>query len=647
MQPPQYAFCSKRAFFAMNMTSSPATPVGSRLTRIPLPAQLLLLVGLLAVAVYLWSAAWRAERFYAHATLSQLQAEAARHPDDPRVLHYLALRLQEAGRSKEALDAALHAAECAPSDEEAYLMAAAFAGRLHGDQSAFDILTEFVRHKPDSARIHRALALLYQKNGAHERAFAEATRTTELDPKDASAFRICADEALVMHKVDSAETSARRAVALAPADYRSQLTLAAVLDWTGHAAEAREAAEAAVRAAPAKGETHLSLGGLLHRQNRPEEALGELTEAARLMPGVGAPQREIGRVQLALGHYREARAALEKARDALPEDRTVAWLLASTYKHIGDKNVAAGEEARFAALQKEQAQVADLKLKIDKGLGDKAQLRQKVALLLASQGDVAGARQQYRLLLLSQPDAAAARHRLAALEAVATGKTALAQRETRIAALLDKADQIIGNNQAEHAVIPLQAALKEYPDVADLHNRLGRSLGQASGVEDQAEAELVKATQLEPHRTDLALDAAEMLATNKKTDAAEAEYRRALALTPANAAVRGAFGRFLANERTEPEKNAEGERMLRDLLAADPANADALYGLGTLALTRHDGKAAAGYFETFLAKTGQRDWPDVWFSLARALQLSGESAKAKAARAQYARLTSKRAGAGR
>jgi tetratricopeptide (TPR) repeat protein len=624
----------------MNITTSPpAAPPVSRLARVPLPAQILLLAALVGAAAYLWSAPWRAERFYARATLPQLQAEAARRPDDPRVLHHLALRLQQADRPQEALAAALHAAERAPFDEDAYLMAAAFSGRIHGDQSAFDILGDFVRRNPGAARAHRALALLYQKNGAHERAFDEATKAAAANPKDASAFRIAADEALAMHKTDAAEADARRAVALASDDPQNHLILAAVLDHLGRADDARAAAEAAVKVAPQNGEAHLALGGLLRRQNRHEEALAELTEAARLLPGTGAPTREIGRVQFSLGHYAAARPALERARDALPEDRTTSWLLTETYRRLGDTKAAAGEAQRFAALTAYQDRVEDLKLKINKGIGDEAGLRHELARLLWSHGDLAGARQQYRLLILHQPDAVGNRHQLAALDAVAAGDIVRARREAGIAGLLDKADRAIAANQAEHAVAPLETAIQANPEVADLYDRLGRALGQASGVEDQAEAALVKATKLEPQRTDLALDAAEMLAANKKADAAEAEYRRALALAPNDAQVRGALGRFLANDRPEPEKNIEGERLLQALLATNPANADALYGLGTLALTRGDGKAAAGYFESFLSNTGQRAWPDVWFSLARAYQLSGDAEKAVKARAEYTRLT--------
>ena len=169
---------------------------------------------------------------------------------------------------QEALDAALRAAERAPFDEDAYLMAAAFSGRAHGDQGAFDILNEFARRNPKSARTHRALALLYQKNGAHERAFAEATKATEADATDADSFRIAADEARVKHKTDAAEPNARRAVALAPNDPRTHLTLASVLDIMGRPADARAAAEAAVKAAPQNGEARFFLGDLLRRQKQ-------------------------------------------------------------------------------------------------------------------------------------------------------------------------------------------------------------------------------------------------------------------------------------------------------------------------------------------------------------------------------------------
>ncbi len=625
------------------MTPSPTVaPSASRLARIPLPVQISLLVALLAVAGYLWTAPWRAEQFYAHANLAQLQIEAKRRPDDPRVLHFLALRLQEAGQPQEALNVALRAAERAPSDEDAYLMAAAFAGRVNGNQSAFDILSEFVRRNPHAPKVHRALARLYQKNGAHERAFAEATKAATQDPTDVDAFRIASDEALVMHDAVAAESNARRAVVLTPNDARSYRSLVAVLDRLGRSAEALAAAQKAVQVAPNDGEAHITLGSLLQRQNRHEEALGELAEARRLLPGTPNPLRETGRVQLSLQHYAEARVALEKARDAAPDDRTIAWLLTSTYKRLGDTAAAAREEARFKAIQEYQDRVSDLKLKISKGLQGEAQYRRELASLLALHGDIIGARQQYRLLILHLPDLVSARHELASLEAATRGDEVTATREARIAALLNLVDRAIAANQAERTVPPLEAAIKANPNTADLYNRLGRALGQASGVEEQAEAVLVKATQLEPKRTDLGLDAAEILASNKKIDAAEAEYRRILSLAPTNIELQAALGRFLTTERQEPEKNTEGESVLRKVLTADHANADALFGLGTLSLNRSDGKTAAEYFEAFLSKTGQRQWPDIWFALARAYQLSGNAEKAAKARAEYTRLTEDR-----
>src|SRR5262245_50265413 len=81
-------------------------------------AALPLLAGL---AAYLWTAPLRAEHALEHAPLDELMARSKRDKDNPRVFHYLGMRLRALGQTVPARAAFARAAALDPRDEDAWL----------------------------------------------------------------------------------------------------------------------------------------------------------------------------------------------------------------------------------------------------------------------------------------------------------------------------------------------------------------------------------------------------------------------------------------------------------------------------------------------------------------------------------------------
>lgn len=99
----------------------------------------------------------------------------------------------------------------------------------------------------------------------------------------------------------------------------------------------------------------------------------------------------------------------------------------------------------------------------------------------------------------------------------------------------------------------------------DLIQYYANAPGIVGGGMDKARAQIIALDGLDPARG--ALMSGYVLAREKKTTEAEAEYRRAVSLQPADAAIRWRFGRFLGRTGKKDEAKAE----LREALRLDPA----------------------------------------------------------------------------
>jgi tetratricopeptide (TPR) repeat protein len=163
------------------------------------------------------------------------------------------------------------------------------------------------------------------------------------------------------------------------------------------------------------------------------------------------------------------------------------------------------------------------------------------------------------------------------------------------------------------AVVAGERAVQELPDSSEAHVWLGRAYGQKAmkasifsqmGLAKKCRASFEKAVALDPRSADARVDLIQyyaiapgivgggmdkarievkvldgldpalgalmsgyLLAREKKSVEAEAEYRRAISLKPGDAAIHWRFGRFL--ERSGKKDDAKAE--LREALKLDPA----------------------------------------------------------------------------
>src|SRR5215470_6308161 len=131
--------------------------------------EIALLVLLVAIAVSLWTAPYRAERALRQASFSELVAASKKDSDNPRLFFHLGTRLRSLGQTDPARAAFERAATLDHDHEDTWLAWAATAGALGKDQEAFAVLTAYVQSHPRSARGHLALALFYHEEEALQR----------------------------------------------------------------------------------------------------------------------------------------------------------------------------------------------------------------------------------------------------------------------------------------------------------------------------------------------------------------------------------------------------------------------------------------------------------------------------------------------
>lgn len=364
-----------------------------------------LLFVLLTGSVWLRLAPARLEAALRQASLGELQARVPREEGNARLFYYLGLRYRETNHFDKAYDAFSHAADQDPHDAECWIAAAGMAEILNGDQGAFDILYGFLKNNPRSGPAHLALAKLYQKNQSRKRAYEELRLVTQLMPQDAEAWRLRGVEAHLWGQTAEVEPALRKALALQPDDWRTQINLGDALTLQKRYAEAEAFYQQAARLAPQEAQTHFALGQFLARSgavpDRITEAHADLLRAVELSPNLTEGYLTLGHLDNQAGRWAEARRWLEKARSLAPHQPEIAFELARAYRHLG--------ETAAAKTEAERHQKIELFLETRRVLletlfrEDRPELRLQLARLCAANADAVTARMQYRLYLSRRP----------------------------------------------------------------------------------------------------------------------------------------------------------------------------------------------------------------------------------------------------
>jgi|GEM_PF-2776299 tetratricopeptide (TPR) repeat protein len=605
---------------------------------IPLPSRLLavleagLFLGLVALAVFLWTAPQRQEKRLSSATFPELLEISKREKENPRVFYYLGLRLHQLGHDGPARAALERAATLDTEDEDIWLAWAAVNARFGQDEETFGVLSTYLENHPKSFRAHLALALLYQQIEAHRLAYESAQKASALDPKNTAAYRVMASSALDLRKLADAEGATRRAIALDSQDWRHHYLLGNIQVEDNRLPEALNAYQEAVALSPEEPTALAKLGKLQLATSTDAEgasrAAATLDKSLKANPRQGEAWRELGKAYLRLGQYDKSREALVNAARYAPADEAIAYALRQLAERTGDKAGATKYSAMHERLL--QARMERLRLHSDVWQNPKKpEPRLAFARFLAKEGDWRGAVDNYRRLLslaiipedVKEEATKEARGLLERYPQALVGTPlqlplpeAATTKEVPTPKLLADANEMVKKEKFTEAEQVYKTILARDPESAEAYEGLGL-LYDAQGKIPEAFAALQNAITRNPqlHQAQYALagmyfesgfiDEAAIRMTKvleKVTDRAEywhslglacmrleaeeriqqglVAFRRAMELKPNEAQ----YIRDLAAMEVRARKFVEAEDHFRKALALQPTDLIALHGLATL-----------------------------------------------------------------
>ncbi|MFZ5903257.1 MAG: tetratricopeptide repeat protein [Chloroflexota bacterium] len=199
-----------------------------------------------------------------------------------------------------------------------------------------------MRGKPADSRFHRIQAYLekFCQIGATKsseqaiRVQQIASQVIAVDPNSAWAYRVQGQAGIVLEQWDQALGSLETAVRLSPRDKASQFALGQIYQHQGRQLEARRAYEESLRIDKTQADVAHALGCLLLDAFGKEElklAFDLLEQAAKDTPKNAVYQYGWGRACIAMGNWKSARTAFERAlkldESSTPTRRALANLL--------------------------------------------------------------------------------------------------------------------------------------------------------------------------------------------------------------------------------------------------------------------------------------------------------------------------------
>lgn len=180
--------------------------------------------------------------------------------------------------------------------EYQYKVGLAYYG-LHQYPQAIEQLEAIARRQPSLDRVHFFLGNSYQATGDLERAEAAYRRAIALNAKDASYYSALGQ--LLLKRSDSGTEEAiedlRRALALNPADAKSQQELALCYEKQAKYTEAERLLSQAVEEQPDLLSAHVALARVYYREKKKEQGDRERQTVAKLEARQQAQQSELAK----------------------------------------------------------------------------------------------------------------------------------------------------------------------------------------------------------------------------------------------------------------------------------------------------------------------------------------------------------------
>lgn len=645
-------------------------PLVSRQTRRTPSTAWMLGLFFVAVAVALWVILsqtvavrrWQLER----RPLSTLIRERTTNWDDPVYLAVLGERLNRQGRYPEA-DPMLRRCVGLDPDEASYRDE--WARALLGSgltTAAFGELKEYVGTHPNSAEGHYALGKFYLTQFSYPRADEELRTAVTLDANNAAAWAFLAQAADNLQDPARAVRAAKQAVRLQGRSAAYHRLLAGVLAELSDVDGARREYEQAVALAPRDARGHREYAQWLLNQARSPataaQALEEARKAAALSPADGETLLVLGQALDATGQSEAALPPLRQAAQALPDATAPALVLAGLYRRLGRAPDAEVWDRERMRRQHYTDQVRQLTQDLSIRPEDRA-LHTRLAQLVGRHGDVATCVRHHAMALHCAIDSPLAM--IAASQDLTAGGHAalalpLAERAVQVAPRNGLAFEALGDvllalGKYDEAVKEYQTAvnwnlertpivkarLERYvaAQVAEAERYFGEAVRYATtevglrSFTPQTIALVQKALSIQPSNPrylHFLLDA--QIAQKKMADAVQTA-QRLVRLTPQDAHAHAVLAVLLTDTATSEEDYRVIETHLRAAAADPSAAATRHYGLGLLALRRHQASLAAA---ELTAAVGLDPTADVtYYKLAQAEQAAGDPVAATRAMAVY------------
>jgi predicted Zn-dependent protease len=321
-------------------------------------AEIGLLIVLAGVGVFLWFRNRAlSEKSLQSASLSDLEQITHNHPNVSRPFYYLGRQQEKAQDLSAAYDAYTHAADLNPDDPDSWIAAARLAAQLHGDKGAFGILDIYLKRHPEDAAVHLARAQLYLQHRAYERALSDAITATraESGPSRAEAWYIVGLSANAMGSTVAGEDALRKAVTLAPDDWRYTTVLAETLAEAKKYSEAIDLAQKTASRNPGEPAPYLTLGKLQLMQAKTPDAIQQaqanLLRSAASGSTIPVTWQLLARSYAAQSRWQDAKDAIERAARLNPNDPALALETLRLAQRSKDTVLADEAFARYRVLR--------------------------------------------------------------------------------------------------------------------------------------------------------------------------------------------------------------------------------------------------------------------------------------------------------
>jgi len=243
---------------------------------------------------------------------------------------------------------------------------------------AIDALKKAVKFNPSNAEAHFNLGRAYKRGGMDEKARAEFSISTRINPEifnecvkkyreeidyeltDTQNYSELGNAYAEKGMIDDAIDAYKKVISIEPENARAHYSLGTLYSKKGMYTEAADEFWMAVEIDPDMSEVHYNLGLIYYRQGMFEKAIAEYQATLKLLPEAQGKKRSGVHYKLGLAYhdnkmFSDAISELNKAVELMPEDSRIHNQLSVVYKKAGMFKQAEKESRIYEKLKKKSS----------------------------------------------------------------------------------------------------------------------------------------------------------------------------------------------------------------------------------------------------------------------------------------------------